>query len=122
MARPLHRSRNGMLFGVCQGIADYFDISAVWIRLVFAISFAFTLFFPTGLIYLVLAIIMKKAPGKEETVQYHPSSYQPRANARTIHLRQLKDRFHTLENRIRRMENHVTDKAYDWEQRLNSKQ
>ncbi len=118
MANPLYRSRQSMLFGVCQGIANYFDVSAVWIRLGFIISFAFTFFFPTGLIYLALAVIMRKESDDKSTAQR--TTYQPTENARTVHLRQLKDKFNTLENRIRRMESHVTDKAYDWEKRLNA--
>ena len=30
--RGLYRSRNGVILGVCRGIADYFDLSAFWIR------------------------------------------------------------------------------------------
>ena len=28
----LYRSRDGMLAGVCRGIADYFDLSVFWLR------------------------------------------------------------------------------------------
>ncbi|MFI5140314.1 MAG: PspC domain-containing protein [Sphingobacteriales bacterium] len=45
--------------GVCAGIANYFDIDAVWIRLAFAISFAIA---GSGLIlYIILWIIVPKA-------------------------------------------------------------
>ncbi|MBB3056702.1 PspC domain-containing protein [Mucilaginibacter gotjawali] len=48
-----------LVAGVCSGIANYFDIDAVWIRLAFAISFAFA---GTGLIlYIILWIIVPKA-------------------------------------------------------------
>jgi len=48
-----------LVAGVCSGIANYFDIDAVWIRLAFAISFAFA---GTGLIlYIILWIVVPKA-------------------------------------------------------------
>jgi len=63
-----HGSANRRLFrdpddhlvgGVCSGIANYFDVDAVWIRLAFAISFALA---GTGLIlYIILWIVVPKA-------------------------------------------------------------
>jgi phage shock protein PspC (stress-responsive transcriptional regulator) len=48
-----------LVSGVCSGIANYFDIDAVWIRLAFAISVAFA---GTGLIlYIILWIVVPKA-------------------------------------------------------------
>lgn len=45
--------------GVCAGIANYFDIQAVWIRLFFTIAFVF---FGTGLfLYIILWAIVPKA-------------------------------------------------------------
>jgi phage shock protein PspC (stress-responsive transcriptional regulator) len=48
-----------LVAGVCAGIANYFDVDAVWIRL------AFALFFPIGgtgfLLYIILWIIVPKA-------------------------------------------------------------
>ena len=45
--------------GVCAGVANYFDIDAVWMRLAFAISFAFA---GSGLIlYIILWIVVPKA-------------------------------------------------------------
>jgi phage shock protein C len=121
MSQKLYRSRNGMIFGVCRGLSDYFDLSLAWIRIGFVVAFAFTLFFPTGLIYLCLALLLKKQPLPTEAIRSSSASYQPQANARTVHLRQLKKKFESLDSRIRRMETHVTDKAYDWEARLNAK-
>ncbi|WP_295666573.1 PspC domain-containing protein [uncultured Mucilaginibacter sp.] len=48
-----------LVAGVCSGIANYFDIDAVWVRLAFAISFAFA---GTGLVlYIILWIVVPKA-------------------------------------------------------------
>lgn len=121
MKRKLYRSRDGMIFGVCRGIADTFDLSLFWIRLGFAIAFALTLFFPTGLIYLILALVLKLEP-----IEVSPNSRRdvifdgPNDSSRKVGLRQFKAKFDSLENRIRRMESHVTNKAYDWDKRLNT--
>ena len=48
-----------LVAGVCAGIANYFDLDAVWIRLAFAISIAFA---GTGLIiYIILWMVVPKA-------------------------------------------------------------
>jgi phage shock protein PspC (stress-responsive transcriptional regulator) len=45
--------------GVCSGIANYFDIQSVWIRLAFAVAFCF---FGTGFfLYIILWIVVPKA-------------------------------------------------------------
>jgi phage shock protein C len=56
----LYRSRDGMIFGVCEGVGDYFDISANGIRLLLVIALICTGFFPMGLAYIVAALVMKK--------------------------------------------------------------
>ncbi len=56
-----------MLGGVCSGIAAYFDIDAVWIRLVLAISF---FVFGSGfLLYIILWIIIPEAKNATEKLQ-----------------------------------------------------
>lgn len=48
-----------LVAGVCAGIANYFDIQALWVRLFFAVSFVFA---GTGfLVYVILWIIVPKA-------------------------------------------------------------
>lgn len=58
--RRLFRDADDHLIGgVCAGIANYFDIQSVWIRLAFALS---TLFAGTGLIvYIILWLVIPKA-------------------------------------------------------------
>ncbi|MFA6083659.1 PspC domain-containing protein [Mucilaginibacter sp.] len=59
-SRRLFRDPDDHLVGgVCAGIANYFDFSPVWVRLLFAISFAFA---GTGFIlYIILWIVVPKA-------------------------------------------------------------
>lgn len=58
----LYRSRDGVLFGVCRGLAEYFDLSVFWIRVITLISLVLTGFFPVGLAYILAALIMKPEP------------------------------------------------------------
>ncbi len=56
---PLRRSRNGLIFGVCQGFADWSGIPVGLLRVALAIAFVCTGFFPVGFGYLVAAMVMK---------------------------------------------------------------
>lgn len=58
----LYRSRDGILFGICRGIADYFDISVFWTRVIVVVSFILTGFFPVGAAYLLAVLLMKPEP------------------------------------------------------------
>lgn len=60
--RGLYRSRNGMIFGVCRGLADYFDLDAFWLRVAAVVGFIVTGFFPLGVVYILAAMIMRKEP------------------------------------------------------------
>lgn len=60
--KTIYRSRSDKkIFGVCGGLADYFSVDAVYVRLAFAL-----LIFPLQgtplLLYFVLAVILKKEP------------------------------------------------------------
>lgn len=57
--RALRRSRNGILLGVCQGLADWLEIPAWPLRLGVVIAFFASGFWPIGALYLVAAIAMK---------------------------------------------------------------
>ena len=57
--------RNGWLFGVCGGLADYFGLRAGALRLILLISAFFTAGV-TLLIYLALAMVMKRPPFDSE--------------------------------------------------------
>jgi phage shock protein PspC (stress-responsive transcriptional regulator) len=57
-----YRSRHGLIFGVCQGFAEWKDMSAGMIRFVLILIFLFTGIFPIFLIYLGLAIFLPVEP------------------------------------------------------------
>lgn len=58
----LYRSRDGALLGVCRGIAEYFDISVFWTRVIVVVTFILTGFFPIVALYLLAALLMKPEP------------------------------------------------------------
>lgn len=63
MAKKLYRSRrDSKLFGVCGGIADYFDTDSTVVRLI-AIILLFVSFGWAVLIYLAAAFIMPRDDG-----------------------------------------------------------
>jgi len=60
--RGFYRSRDGAIFGVCRGIAEYFDFSLFWTRAITVIIFFLTGFWPVVVLYLIGALLMKPEP------------------------------------------------------------
>ncbi|HRI89999.1 MAG TPA: PspC domain-containing protein [Candidatus Hydrogenedentes bacterium] len=60
--RGLYRSRDGVLFGVCRGLAEHFDISVFWTRVLTVIAFIVSGFFPVVVLYIIAALLMKPEP------------------------------------------------------------
>ena len=119
--RGMYRSRDGLVLGVCRGWADYFDLSVFWIRFGMVLVFLLSGFWPVIGIYLVAALLMKPEPVRpiesDNEQEFYDSYVQsPRGAAQ-----RLRKKFHDLERRIRRMEDTVTGKEYDWERRFHSK-
>ena len=61
--KRLYRSNNGMIAGVCAGIADYFGWDPTLLRFVYVLATIFTAF--AGIIiYIILWIVMpERRPG-----------------------------------------------------------
>ena len=116
--RGLYRSRNGVILGVCRGIADYFDFSAFWIRAILIVTFIFTGFWPIIGIYILAALLLRSEPGaagrkgskRHFTCRYKKSGYEAADR--------LKRKWRHLDKRIRRMEDKVTSREYDWNDRF----
>jgi len=118
--RGLYRSRNGMILGVFKGLADYFDFSVGWLRAIGIIIFIFSGLWPIVVLYLLAALLMKPEPviplSSLDDKEFYDSYTQSRRGA--VH--RMKRQFDNLNRRIQRMEDVVTDKEFEWEQRLNS--
>ena len=118
--RGLYRSRDGVLLGVCRGVADYFDLSVFWVRMAVVLIFLLSGFWPVLGVYLAAALLMKPSPvrpieSEDEQEFYDSYVHSPRSAAQ-----RLKRQFDNIDRRIRRMESTVTGKDYDWERRFNS--
>lgn len=116
----LYRSRCGLICGVCSGVANYYRFSTFWMRVLFVIALTFTGFWPGVFLYFIAAMVMKVEPvlpleSEEEEEFYHSYS-----GSRSMALQRLKRTFENLDRRIQRIENTVTTRDFDWEDRLNS--
>ena len=118
---PLYRSRSGIIFGVCRGIAEHYGFNVVGFRVMTTIIVVVLGIWPLVAAYIVAAFLLKPepvVPFEEDSEQEFYDSY---VNSRSMALARLKRTFDNLERRIRRMENLVTAREYDWERRLNER-
>lgn len=118
----LYRSRDGMILGVCRGFADYFDLSVFWIRFIVVVLFFITGFWPTGIIYFVLAFILKPEPAIPLENTDQQEFYESYLRSKEMATDRIKRRYSNLERRIQRLEHSVTTPEFDWESRLNGHQ
>jgi phage shock protein C len=118
--RGLYRSRNGIILGVFKGLAQYFGFSVGWLRTIGVIVFIFSGFWPVVVLYLLAALIMKQAPVIPLDSLDEKEFYDSYTYCRKGAVNRLKRRYENLNRRIQRMEDVVTDREFDWEQRLNS--
>jgi len=116
----LYRSRQGVILGVCRGISDYFDFSLVWTRILAVIFLLVSGFWPAMGLYFIAALLMKPAPVIPIQTEAEQEFYDSYTQSRNGALYRLKRRYQKLERRIQRMEDKVTSREFDWENRLNS--
>ena len=118
--RRLYRSRDGVIFGVCKGISDYFDFNVFWIRAICVILFLLSGFWPIMGIYILASLIMKPKPVRPIENEDEQEFYDDYISSRHTAAQKLKRRYQHLERRIRRMEDAVTSREYDWDRRMNA--
>jgi phage shock protein C len=116
----LYRSRNGIILGVCRGIADCFDFSVFWARVITLALLFFTGFWPVMILYFVAALLMKPEPVIPIETDEEQEFYDSYVHSHRGATDRLKRRYENLERRIRRMEDHVTGREFEWENKLNS--
>jgi phage shock protein C len=117
-SRRLYRSREGAILGVCKGIAGYFDISLFWTRAIAVLLLLVSGFWPALGAYLLTALLLKPEPVIPFDTEGEESFYDTYAHAPRRAAPGLKQRYDRLERRLRRLEDSVTTKSFDWEQRL----
>lgn len=116
--RRLYRSRDGAILGVCRGMATYFDISLFWTRTIAVFLLLVSGFWPTLGAYLLAALLLKPEPVIPFHAEGEEHFYDAYAHAPRRAAPGLKQRYDRLERRLRRMEDAVTTKSFDWERRL----
>lgn len=115
----LYRSRSGKISGVCKGIADYYDFNVRFVRLLFVVLAFTTGFWPAVITYVVAAMVMKPEPVLPLETEEDEEFYQSYSGSRTMALHRLKRTYDNLNRRIQRLENTVTARDFDWDERLN---
>lgn len=116
--RGFYRSRNGILLGVCRGAAEYFDFSVFWIRVLVVIVFIFTGFWPVVGLYILAALLMKSEPADYARSGPDQKSGSRYHRARNDAAQRLNRKWKHLEKRIRKMEDKVTSREFDWYNRF----
>jgi len=116
----LYRANDGVVLGVCQGIANWRNIDVFWVRLAAIIVIFLSSIWLGVLAYIVVGLIMPKAPAMEISNDEEEEFYSSVAASRKHALRRLQRTFDELDRRTRRLEDSVTSTEFDWQKRLNS--
>jgi len=108
--RRLVRSRRGLVLGVCKGLAGYLGLPALVVR-----AFVVVLIVVTGwvgvLFYLAGGLLIPLEPAEGRSGSGARDWLGPEAE-------NLSRRTRDLDERIARMESHVTSREYDFDRRL----
>jgi len=118
--RGLYRSRNGVILGVCRGLAEYFDFNVFWLRAGAVFLLMLSGLWPVVALYFVASLLMKPEPVRSIETEEDQDFYDSYIHSRRSAARRLKRRYENIERRIRRMEDTVTSREFDWEQKINT--
>lgn len=115
----IYRSRDGAIMGVCRGLAEHFAFSLFWTRALAVMFLLMTGFWPAIILYLLAAFLMRPKPVIPIDNEAEQEFYDSYTNSPNNAAQRLKQRFEKLERRIRRMEDTVTAREFDWDKKLN---
>ncbi|QWA08889.1 envelope stress response membrane protein PspC [Sodalis ligni] len=99
------RPDEGMIKGVCAGLAHYFDIPVRLVRIIVVLSMFFGLFMLTIIAYAILAYWLEPAPAGAEGFYF---AAMPPGRQLDVLEMQLKD----SEQHLRRVERYVTSETF----------
>lgn len=117
----LYRSRNGMIMGVCRGIADRYEIPVFWLRVGVVFLTITTGIWPVLLVYFGFAFYAKPEPVLPFENESDNEFYGSITNSRSMALHRIKKKFEQLQNRLRRMEDVVTSREFSWDIKMEEK-
>ena len=113
-SKGIYRSRRGIFMGVCRGLAEYFNFSVFWLRIITLVLFLFTGFWPVGVMYIVAGLILKMEPVSPLRDEKDQEFYDTYTHSRQSAVQRIKRKFENIERRIQRMEHTVTSREFDW--------
>ncbi|MFM1919004.1 MAG: hypothetical protein RLZZ303_638 [Candidatus Hydrogenedentota bacterium] len=114
----LYRSRDGMVFGVCRGLANYLEMNVTVLRVIAVVLTVMTGFWAGIIAYVVSALLMKLEPVVPLETEEDAEFYNSFTGSRKMALHRLKRTYENLDRRIQRIEGIVTARDYDWDRRL----
>jgi len=121
----LYRARDGEIFGVCQGVADWRDLPVSSVRLITIVIALFSGFIPIVIVYFLLGIILPMEPeGRHERDSRNRSNRgrrersSRRDRSEGYSVNDIKDEFDRLKEKVSLMEDDAIDKEKEWEDRL----
>ena len=113
-ADGFYRSRRGILLGVCRGVAEHFNLSVFWTRIIVLVLFLFTGFWPVGVLYFIAGLLLKPEPVIPLENASDEEFYHSYTRSRSSAIQRIKNKFDNIDRRIRRMEDTVTSKEFDF--------
>ena len=117
--RGLYRSRSGAILGVCKGLAEYFDFSVFWLRVIVIVLLLLSGIWPVFILYIFASLLMKPEPVRPFETAAEQEFYDSYVYSRGHATQRLKRRYANLDRRIRRLEDSVTSREFDWGRRMN---
>jgi phage shock protein C len=120
--RRLYQNReNGLVFGICTGIANYFGFDVAITRILTALSLLFFTF-PTSVAYLLLALLLPKKPrglGHSDGRGTDELQRQVRSSPHET-LESVRYRFRDLDARLQNLEKYLTSSRFKLDRELDS--
>jgi phage shock protein C len=108
-----------VILGVCRGLSNYFNLRVAWVRVLTVAVLLVSGIWPIVVVYLIAGVLMKPEPMIPFETEEQKDFYDGYTANRHRTLRDLKRRFTNLDRRLRRMEDTVTSRDFEWEQRMN---
>lgn len=112
--KKLYRNRQkGIVGGVCAGLADYFELDVMLVRILFIVSVMVTLQVAI-IFYIVACFVLDNDP---DTLTNREGKLDQKFKLKSAHerksvLNSVHDRFGKVEDRIRRLEAYVTSSSF----------
>lgn len=112
-SQGIYRSRKGIFMGVCRGLAEYFNFSVFWMRIIILVLFLFTGLWPVGVMYIIAGLLLKVEPVSPLHDEKDREFYNTYTHSRQSAVQRVKRKFENIERRIQRMEDTVTSREFD---------